>query len=53
MTTIDADAYSAIFADSSTSPKRGYEYMKDALKDTKKLKASYEAVLEFLGLTPE
>jgi hypothetical protein len=45
LTNLDANAYSAIFADSSTAPKRGYEYMKDALKDAKKLKAAYEEVL--------
>jgi hypothetical protein len=96
LTDIDSNAYSAIFADSSTAPKcvspppplashyrplnpthmhcvradnapqptnrdhgtlharrRGYEYMKDALKDVKQLKVAYEELLESLDLTPE
>ena len=51
LTDIDSDAYSAIFADSSTSPKRGYAYMKDALKDAKRLKAAYEEMMESIGLS--
>jgi hypothetical protein len=33
------DSYSAIFADSSTAPKRGYAYMADAKVATKKASA--------------
>jgi hypothetical protein len=50
---VDANAYSAIFADSSTSPKRGYQYMKDALNNAKELKVAYAQMLQSLGLPVE
>lgn len=50
LTKIDADAYSAIFADSSTAPKRGYEYMKDAKQETKQAIKVYKQVMDSLGL---
>jgi len=52
LTKVDSDAYSAIFADSSTAPKRGYSYMKDAKLATKDLLKQYDLVLEALGLEP-
>ncbi|EKX45998.1 hypothetical protein GUITHDRAFT_163075 [Guillardia theta CCMP2712] len=49
---IDSNAYSAIFADTSTAPKRGYEYMNDAKRDAERTLEIYKKIMDSLGLKP-
>mmetsp|Transcript_8091 Transcript_8091/g.19117 ORF Transcript_8091/g.19117 Transcript_8091/m.19117 type:complete len:211 (-) Transcript_8091:9-641(-) len=49
---IEANSYSAIFADYSTSPKRGYQYIDDAKTNCKETLKIYKQIMKELDIKP-